>query len=311
MKRIIYKITYSLFILLFFLGMEVKAAGSSNINWNSYYPNYKTFTKFNDVPIDKKFTIRFSKSLDKNLVNSSLIEIKDSNMNSIPITINIKNDKIEVIPKSNLNYGQAYCLIINSNKNKKGWIKYGAISPIKVKTIAPLPNDNTNEVKELSQQEFIDLVSAGAMKTYKKYGVIPSVTIAQAILESNWGKSDKAVQCNNIFGIKADKSWTGEKKELPTTEWINGKLVPAMAEWRAYPSFDESIEDHGQFLYTRPRYADAGVFEATNYKEQIIAIKNAGYATDPKYAEKICSLIERYTLWKYDENGKDLSEKLQ
>lgn len=311
MKRIIYKIIYSLFILLFCFNVEAKAASSGNINWNNYYPNYKVFTEFNNIPIDKRFTIGFSRNLDKNLVSNSLIEIKDSNMNSVPIKINVKNDKVEVIPQSNLNYGQAYCLVIHNSKNKKGWIKNGAISPIKVKTIDSLPNNNTNEVKELSQQEFIDLVSQGAIKTYKENGVFPSVTIAQAILESNWGKSDKATQCNNIFGIKADKSWEGNKKELPTTEWVNGKLVPAMAEWRSYSSFEESIKDHGKFLNANSRYANAGVFNSTNYKEQIIAIKNAGYATDPKYAEKICSLIERYTLWKYDENGQDLSEKLQ
>lgn len=308
------KITYFLVLLFFCFNVEVKAAGLNNINWNQYYPDYKVISEFNDIPVDKKFTIHFSKKLNKKLVNSGIIEIKDNDMNSIPIKINTVDDKIEVIPQTNLNYGQTYCLIIHNMKNGQGWIKNGVICPIKVKTIDSLPdnnNNNTEETKELSQQEFIDMVSPGAIETYKKYRVFPSVTIAQAILESNWGRSDKAAQCKNIFGIKADKSWTGEKMELPTTEWVNGKLTPALAEWRVYSSFSESIEDHGKFLYTRPWYAKAGVFEAVNYKEQIIAIKSAGYATDPKYPEKICSLIERYELWKYDENGQDLSEKLQ
>lgn len=311
MKGIRYKMFFYLFIILFSFNINVKAEASNNMNWNNYYPSYKIFAEFNDVPIDKKFTIYFSKKLNKSFIKNGFIEIKDSNMNSIPIDVNIIDNKIEVIPKSKLNYGQAYCLIINNNGNSKGWVKNGSICPIKVKTIDSLPSDNTNRGKELSQYEFIDMVSPGAIETYKSYGIFPSVTIAQAILESSWGRSDKASQCNNIFGIKADKSWAGEKMELPTTEWVDGKCVPAMAEWRVYPSFNESIEDHGRFLYTRPWYARAGVFDAANYKEQIIAIKNAGYATDPKYADKICSLIERYELWKYDENGRDLSKDIQ
>ncbi len=306
MKGIRYKMFFCLFIILFSFDIKVEAATSNNINWNNYYPSYKIFTEFNDVPIDKKFTICFSKKLDKNLIKDGFIEIKDSNMNSIPIDINIIDNKIEVTAKGKLNYGQAYCLVINSDGNSKGWIKNGSICPIKVKTINSLPSDNTDGGKKLPQYEFIDMVSPGAIETYKSYGIFPSVTIAQAILESNWGRSDKAVQCNNIFGIKADKNWTGEKMELPTMEWVGGKYVPVMTEWRVYPSFKESIEDHGKFLYTRPWYAKAGVFDATNYKEQITAIKNAGYATDPKYVDKICSLIERYELWKYDENGRDL-----
>lgn len=166
-----------------------------------------------------------------------------------------------------------------------------------------------NQLKKSTsyQDKFIGTILLGAEKNYDSYKVLPSITIAQAILESGWGKSDKAVKYNNLFGIKADKNWTGKRVKLTSKEWIGGKMKNVISNWRVYDSIEDSIIDHGKFLYTRPWYTNAGVFKAKDYVEQIRAIKKAGYCTDPSYVSKVCSLINKYNLWKYDPSGKKLN----
>ena len=145
------------------------------------------------------------------------------------------------------------------------------------------------------QRAFILKLVPIAQDNYNDYGIFPSVTIAQAIHESAWGKSDLSVKANNLFGVKADSSWKGQTIDMPTQEHIN-----VMAKWRKYDSFEDSVKDHGKFLKENPRYEQSGVFKAKDYKEQAYAIRMAGYATDPQYASLICNIIESYSLNIYD-----------
>lgn len=151
-----------------------------------------------------------------------------------------------------------------------------------------------------TQQAFIDAVVPIAQETYKEYGVFPSITLAQAILESTWGKSGLSIQANNLFGIKADPSWQGQVLELPTEEHVDGGIINIIARWRVYPTWQGSIKDHGKFLKENSRYTEAGVFNSKNYIEQASALQQAGYATDTIYAKKLCSVIECYGLQKFD-----------
>lgn len=154
-------------------------------------------------------------------------------------------------------------------------------------------------------KEFIKLIEKGAKKNFEKYGIYPSITIAQAILESGWGKSKLAIEGNNIFGIKADKSWQGEFVEVLTSENYNDKII---CKFRIYDDIDKSIEDHAKFLYENPRYKDCGVFDSRNYKDQARALENAGYSTKKDengnlvYADILINLIELYNLQKIDNN---------
>lgn len=131
---------------------------------------------------------------------------------------------------------------------------------------------------ELSKRklEFINSIKDEAIKTYKETGILPSVIIGQAALESNWGRSELASKYKNLFGIKADSSWKGEKINLSTSEYYNIKIKD---EFRVYTSVKDSIKDFGKFLTTNPRYTKSGVFNKKTYKEQIKAIENAGYST--------------------------------
>lgn len=156
------------------------------------------------------------------------------------------------------------------------------------------------QLAQLSPQTFVDTLGPIAQRDYSRTGVFASVTIAQAILESNWGKSGLSLQYNNMFGIKCSRGWTGQCAVMGTHEEEGGNLVARDDAFRVYNSVDESLYDHSQFLIKNPRYAANGTFSAKNGREQIAAIKRAGYATDSHYVSKITNLMDKYGLEKWD-----------
>ena len=145
-----------------------------------------------------------------------------------------------------------------------------------------------------SQLEFVKSIINGAISAYKKYGVLPSLTIAQAILETGWGKHRIG---NNIFGIKAGSSWTGKTKTVGTKEWENGHYKSIKAKFRDYDSIEESIEDHAKLL-TGKRYQK--VINSKDYKEACRTVRECGYATSPTYTKSLTDLVEQYGLNQYD-----------
>lgn len=147
----------------------------------------------------------------------------------------------------------------------------------------------------MNKEEFIQAILPGALDGYHRYDILPSLTIAQAILESDWGR--KHID-NNLFGIKATPSWKGKVAEVWTTEYINGKTQRVKALFRAYDSFADSVKDHNKLLGEASRYKP--VREATNYKDACYAVQACGYATDPQYANKLIAIIEANNLVQYD-----------
>lgn len=148
--------------------------------------------------------------------------------------------------------------------------------------------------------DFIGEIVPGAIKSYREQGVLPSLTLAQAILESAWGKSTLAKECYNLFGIKWTEGCGYEYKEYPTWEYQNNQWVQVKAQFRKYASYAKSIEDHGKLLL-KSRYEK--VIAAKDYKEACTEVWKAGYATDPNYPGKLIGLIEKYGLDKYDREG--------
>ena len=124
-----------------------------------------------------------------------------------------------------------------------------------------------NQEYDISKDKiiFIKEIEDGARYNYNKYGILPSITVAQAILESGWGKSKLSKESNNIFGIKADSRWDGESIEVMTSENYNDKVK---SKFRKYNNITESIKDHGKFLYENKRYEENGLFNSKNYKKQ-------------------------------------------
>ena len=157
----------------------------------------------------------------------------------------------------------------------------------------------------LNQGLFISKIVPLARLSEQKHKIPASVTIAQAILESAWGKSDLALRANNLFGIKGD--YNGQSVRKQTMEWRNGKFIRVSARFRKYPSFRKSIEDHSEFLLKK-RYGKA--FETTNADNFAKKIHRAGYATDPGYSDKLIRVMNDYNLYQYNnKEGKIMPTK--
>ena len=136
-----------------------------------------------------------------------------------------------------------------------------------------------------------------------KEGVLPSITAAQAILESGWGSSELAkAPNNNLFGIKDSEDWNGEIVTVPTQEYVNGDYITVNAAFRKYASWNDSVVDHAKFFTSTEwrKYNYRKVVNETDYRIAAQELKNAGYATDPSYAGKLISLIEAYKLYEWD-----------
>lgn len=169
----------------------------------------------------------------------------------------------------------------------------------------------------LSEKEAV--AKAGALFTadMKQSGILASVSFAQFILESGYGKSELAQKANNVFGMKKSLSgntWDGSVWDgisiytKKTQEYENGAYVTVTADFRKYPSVEKSIADHSAYLIgakngSKLRYD--GLKGCTDYKKAVQIIKDGGYATSPDYAEKLCSIIERWNLTQYDEAGEE------
>lgn len=143
---------------------------------------------------------------------------------------------------------------------------------------------------------FLDDIKKGCLDGWTKYKILPSLTAAQAILESGWGKH---APHNALFGIKADSSWTGKSFNTKTQEeYQPGVVTDIVDRFRAYDSWTDSIVDHGQFLVDNPRYE--AVIGETDYKKACHAIKEAGYATASGYAELLIQIIKENGLQEWD-----------
>ena len=135
-------------------------------------------------------------------------------------------------------------------------------------------------------------------------GLFPSVLIAQAALESGWGQSELATKYNNLFGVKKGSSWTGRTVNLPTREVINGVSQTVRADFRVYPSWQDSIADRNRLLLTLNRYAN--VRSAKTPEAQVQALKAAGYATGENYVSSLMNTINANGLTRYDELKKKI-----
>ena len=149
------------------------------------------------------------------------------------------------------------------------------------------------------QKSFINKIGPLAAADMKKNGILASLTIAQAILESGWGKSGLTTAANNLFGIKG--TYNGQGYTCKTQEWDGKKYVTVDATFRKYPSWAESLADHSALFNRLDRYKN--LRGLTDYKLACQYVREDGYATDPNYTAKLVSLIETYDLTIWDGAG--------
>ena len=148
--------------------------------------------------------------------------------------------------------------------------------------------------------DYIDRWKDVAISEQEQHGIPASITLAQGLLESGAGSSRLATEGNNHFGIKCHKDWQGETM-------LRDDDAPNEC-FRVYESAHESFVDHSRFLL-RKRYESLFLLPVDDYKGWAHGLKQCGYATDPNYANRLISIIERYSLYNYDTpQGRNVSE---
>lgn len=140
-------------------------------------------------------------------------------------------------------------------------------------------------------EEYIERYSQLAVEHQESYGIPASITLAQGLLESAAGRSTLATKANNHFGIKCHKDWKG--KTVRRDDDARDEC------FRAYNTPEESFDDHSRFL-CRDRYSRLFRLDVTDYQAWARGLRECGYATDPNYAARLITIIERYSLYVFD-----------
>lgn len=150
------------------------------------------------------------------------------------------------------------------------------------------------------QNRFLQSTVPAAQYTQRTYGIPASITVAQAILESGWGKSALAVRANNYFGIKAIAHAAPDSySEFPTTEFVDGRKRSELARFAKYPSPTLGFAAHARLLALAPRYKPAMAV-----RSDVMAfageLQRCGYSTNPRYPHLLMELVKQYDLMQYD-----------
>lgn len=152
-----------------------------------------------------------------------------------------------------------------------------------------------SQLPQAHVENFVARLLPAAQRASEVSGVPAQLIMAQAALESGWGrreiKGEGGQPTFNLFGIKADKSWKGPVAEVTTTEYVRGKAETTLANFRAYGSYDEAFADYARFLTSNPRYAS--VRHAPDAAEAAHGLQRAGYATDPDYGSKLVRIMKQ------------------
>lgn len=170
----------------------------------------------------------------------------------------------------------------------------GRIPPVGLQTVlARTDKQKTPDFQ--SPEKFVETVKPYAQKAAKSLGVKPSALIAQAALETGWGKKvigNATGSSFNLFNIKAAPDWNGNKMATQTLEVYDGIPVQQKAAFRSYASLQESFDDYVDFIKSNPRYSEA-LAQADDSKRYIEEIHKAGYATDPQYSDKVVRVMNQ------------------
>ncbi len=290
----------------YFFSLILKNMRSTNQILGEESPlNNKNYDIYHDMH-DKQISLLLAKSSSLGLGDLLYQQLSKLNHSSKPEEVS----KItQVYPVENKTALLADTQVVNTQKNQLD------VKEIEVETInieQSVMKDDVSHNKTASythtsfdsKEDFISQLLPFAKKAAQLMGVAPGLLIAQAALETGWGKSIHSKQgeatSNNLFGIKADTRWQGNKVTHSTIEFEQGMMKRLNQMFRAYESIKASFEDYVDFILTQPRYQKA--LSVSHEPEQYIQeIQDAGYATDPDYADKVLSIYKRESLDKIQE----------
>lgn len=238
--------------------------------------------------------------------NGELIPDKGRSTSWYRVRISWDNPKSQLGAYSSLNNAKLACPEGYKVFDEKGNVVYS-------KDVEKIGTQSSDFTQSMSEKECAEKILVMARNEGIRSGILPSLISAQAILESGYCRTTELVKkANNCFGMKCSLSnntwesvWDGKSKATIRTaeEYTRGIITYINADFRAYPNIEKSFEDHSCYLLgamngSEKRYK--GLTDCKNYKEAITLVKNGGYATDSSYITKLCAIVERFDLDRYD-----------
>lgn len=242
---------------------------------------------------------------------------KDSPFNSEQVKFyrDMHDTQIASDLASNGSIGLAEIIVQQLGNTDNGYMPAGALrndgnlSSINRNTITSTQNAQNEVLGEASPktfqsfktaafedaQSFIEQLYPAAQQAAEQLGIDPKALLAQAAIETGWGKhmihNTSGQNSHNLFGIKADRRWQGDRAMVDTIEFEQGVAATKKAPFRMYDSFGESLQDYVSFVQQNSRYQEA-VKQTQSPQEYFSELQKAGYATDPDYADKVISVFE-------------------
>ncbi|AXE99911.1 flagellar assembly peptidoglycan hydrolase FlgJ [Paraburkholderia hospita] len=244
-----------------------------------------------DGPFDSHDTATFTSMMDQQLaqqMSSKGIGVADAMLKQLMRNSGVSADDANAGNNVAMNaLAKAYANPANNGALKmgRGYSANSALTPA-------VHGDGSSDKVDA----FVDKLAAPAQAASAATGIPARFIIGQAALESGWGKreirkSDGSTS-HNIFGIKASDDWNGKTVATVTTEYINGRPQRVVEKFRAYDSYEEAMTDYASFLKSNPRYAQV-INSSRDVNGFAQGMQRAGYATDPHYAKKLISIMQK------------------
>lgn len=270
-----------------FASMLIKSMRQANEAFETDSPFNNKNTKFYTDMQDKQLALDISRHGSLGLADALVRQLDPASMVAP-----------KPIPQNQMlmpNTEQSKMMQINPEQEPVDFNKPDQLQPSRSVVNAPKEVLENEDKAFTDPKSFVEVMMPYAKKVAKTLGISASALIAQSALETGWGKkiinSSDNQSSFNLFNIKANNSWQGDKVTKNSLEVENGIGVKRRSDFRAYNSFEQSFEDYGKFITTNQRYREA-LQQGTDAGRYVEALQEAGYATDPQYAEKIKQIMD-------------------
>lgn len=287
-----------------FMNMLMQSMRKANEAFESDSPMNSSSTKFYEGMFDQQLTSELSQSGSLGLADLIVQQLSPDYQTYKPASVlrsdaglNNESPKTEQVNSFVLQNAKSHSL--PEKESAPQWItdrfKQQQAEFLASKPQEKAPVENTEPTQFETPNDFINSMWQFAKKAAEKINLDPAVMVAQAALETGWGKhiinQPSGTSSNNLFNIKADNSWQGDSVKKSTLEFEDGVAVKKNAAFRAYETIEDSFNDFTNFLNSGTRYQET-LSKSSNSVQFLHSLQEAGYATDPNYAEKIIGILK-------------------
>ncbi|BAJ01390.1 flagellar protein FlgJ [Shewanella violacea DSS12] len=280
-----------------FVQMLMKSMRSANAVFESDSPMNSEYTKFYEQMHDQQMSVNLSEKGMLGLADLMMQQLSPETSKVTPASVlrgGMQSDLSQDSIKSHVMNRATRSVEVSNTMTSSDAKPQNPLDSIL--TGKSLPSQiRPAEMTFTDKDDFVAKLYPYAEKAAQALGTKPEVLIAQSALETGWGqkmiKGARGESSNNLFNIKADKRWQGDKALVSTLEFEQGIAVQQKSDFRVYQDIKQSFDDFVSFISNGPRY-QAAMKKAANPNEFIQALQDAGYATDPNYADKVIKVME-------------------